>query len=620
MAPNQPKVPRPGQAPGVARPKASIEAFQPSSHDIIYPEGEIIDINPDEQCAFIVRVGSIATEMIIPAPGGLKKIDLDTVEAGEYFNVHALFGFILHENIDLRYRAQCRTVIMRVTGEMLPNDPQKLNVILRSFMQTAARREGKLRQLTGYALQRTEEKRAERKNEATTDIQKLQEQLHEKEKRIQELESANGQTNLYSELGMRLTEAQNSNAALRRDIKKLQQDIARLVEDLKQERLVRNALEKKNIELLQQVASQSSAISSAKFPSASHLLESTALEELEQDAKKFRAAADYFEDLANKMHRSMELIAEDNPGMFISEDVMMLMTGQEPPPRRSVQIAKASRNSNGFKTITLGSASPEAATAEASSSGDIEHTNSGPHAMSSQELKQSNYGRKPAITAIETPDALKRNKNTSHRSNEHCATPDTSPLSGSDVNALLEEFIADPTANKNSNSSQGVDVPYPELKTPGIKTLPFIPDDDHLPTNSNIEIPPQPATPRVSQPSPACEFPYTEADSDITPVVPELPPDNKKDTPGMRSWIGIPDGVKGQSVQPEDKQELAWTDEADSEVREILEDWRGIAEQPQHEERDHDMNDSKWTDNENKRSTRAYDFPAPGKPPRPKQK
>ena len=57
-------------------------------------------------------------------------IGLDTVEAGEYFNIHSLFGFKLEDGTNLRYRAQCRTVIMPVTEDMLP---KRLELNLNNF-------------------------------------------------------------------------------------------------------------------------------------------------------------------------------------------------------------------------------------------------------------------------------------------------------------------------------------------------------------------------------------------------------------------------------------------------------------------------------------------------------
>jgi hypothetical protein len=704
---------KPGEKPLKNRQTPMVKAFQQSDYDIIYPEGELIDVDPDTQSGYIVRQGSVAVEMIIPAPGGLLTIGLDTVEAGEYFNIHSLFGFKLEDGSNLRYRTQCRTIIMPVTEDMLPQNPQKLSLILRSFMQTAARREGKLRQLTGYALQRAEEKRADRTGGSSQLLNKYRQELEKRGKRIAELEKAisDSRTAIQQtpERGVRITEIENANAVLRRDKLKLSQNLKTLDEELTKtrgklalEERTRKALERRNAELTQQLASSESAVSSAKFPSANFLLESHELGDLEKSAKHFRDAAAHFENLATMMQRAMELIAEDNPGMVISEDVMMLMTGQEPTPRPSVKKARAYRDSKDFKTIHLGSESPESALAKADHDNEwVDTSAQTPYAKQKPEVyrggglpkhKQTDRNQ-VGLTAQNTANGID-DENSPNSGQIHSE----GSLSQMDVNAILEEFVEHEPRSSESlvydvPPSSGINAPYPggaswdEPDTGNRQTRPFIPDGDHFATNSEIDIPPHPPAPRLDEPpqaktpnnnargstkisgrhlhpSTGSGFPPHEVDSDITPVVPEFPPNEQKDSPKSvgkppPSWKGNTFFGRSEGSDTYDPQEIPtrqeesgsthsavnFTDE-NTEVRQIQEDWRNRSQQPIHpiqpkkpaiissandassppeilieleaEEANLTMSDAEWIDSDSVRTTKAYAFRAPGKPPKPK--
>jgi hypothetical protein len=100
------------------------------------------------------------------------------------------------------------------------------------------------------------------------------------------------------------------------------------------ENRARAALEHRLSDLMQQVVErpEENALSS-RFPNAVTVLESKELEELERAARHHRKLADQFENRANMLHRAIELLEHDNPGMLIAEDVMMLMLGEEPPER-----------------------------------------------------------------------------------------------------------------------------------------------------------------------------------------------------------------------------------------------------------------------------------------------
>jgi hypothetical protein len=459
-------------------------------------------------------------------------------------------------------------------------------------------------------------------------IESLRTTLAERDARIAELEknytASMHQHRQSGDLGMRLTELENANAALRRDKLKLSNkereeaaELKALKDKLTFEARARAALELRNQELMQQLADQSSAASQAKFPSASILLESSELNDLEMDARRFRNAATHFEGLATMMQRAMELLAEDNPGMLVSKDVMMLMTGEEPPPRPSVEKARAHRDSADFRTVHLGSDSPEVAAARAkahqatavigsndpiehapqrarrpntqpSSTHDVERfptmdetpeAKRGPDAQSSRQLSERRHPTDRQITAVESPIAIKENKD-GHRSGEHHAPPPPGPLSGDDMDSILREFVVPENQPETPRvsappSSTGVSAPYPggpeeyswaseDTEEPSSSnTRPFLPDSAHPAPDVDVSLPPEPLTPRLSEPARMAtpvdgarragmishdgrisqrhmhpvspnSHSYTarEADSDITPVVPEFPPD---EPPSLRS-------------------------------------------------------------------------------------
>ncbi|MBD3281969.1 hypothetical protein GF391_04460 [Candidatus Uhrbacteria bacterium] len=570
-------------------------------------------------------------------------------------------------------------------------------------------------------LRRQSAKRSEREAE----LNKLNSELNDRIVALeQELSAARSQLTRSrrskaaeqpSVLSTRVIELENANNALRRD--------------LHQEQRTRKALEQKNAELIEEIAKQSSAVSSAKFPSAAHLLESSGLEELEQDARRFRAAADHFEDLATKMHRALDLLARDNPGMVISNDVNRLMLGEDVPLREAEQKARAHRGGENFKTVHLGSDSPEVAAARARSSSTASASEQepkpknmrdsdrmdtaqetplakhGPNAMSSQELTTQNKRRTDRhVTAVESPGALKTNRD-GHRSGEHPAMP-AGPLSGADMDAILQEFVDDASWEALDTgslpNSQGINVPPPDSENTRSKTMPFIPDETHPPANSDVCIPREPPTPRVSQPVgkpvPANRghdmrisgrymydsYSDAETDSDTTPTVPysyDDPPRLRDPASSRtRAWN---DEV---AVQPPPKyvdppevcknsgsSSIDFPDE-DTDVRQIQEDWRGALRsgkkntepepesdefvippsadippppanlfgeiEPEVDDEPELIADVDWATSggtqayrfdengsvasqakspkdEDARTTRAYDFEAPGKPPKP---
>lgn len=526
------------EKPSEKRATPAIKAFQKGAFDTIYPAGEIINVHPEDASCYIVREGSVAAEMLVPAPDGLKKIELDTIEAGEYFNIHALFGFKLENQTDLRYRAQGCTAVMRVTLDMLPKDPKKLFIILRSFMQTSARREDKLRQLTGYATQRAEEKKADRKNGDLLFMQSLHEKIEELNKRLKTIE--------------------NTNAVLRRAKQALESELRSAKDALDFERRTRQALEMRSTELTKQLALRDKTISQSKFPAASYLLESRELQDLEVNSKRFHQAAEHFEDLARKLHRAFELLAEDNPNMLVSEDVMTLMTGEEPPPRPSVARAKASR-------------------------------------------RDSDTRARDIVADDQVTEPSKKNPRQTDRQFSENKQP--KKLSQVEVESILEEFVKNTsTPDSLPPSSNAINAPHPnqDLDMGGEReTMPYIPDENHPAINADIEIPPASSAPIIndaSSPTITYDFSEDEPDSDITPVVPEYP---------------------GYSTHGADSQPIEFPDEG-TDVRQIQEDWREKlrAETPKSKKTE-SLSDAEWVDSSDIRTTKAYQFPAPGKPPKP---
>ncbi|GEM_PF-1441336 len=474
--------------PSIKRDNPVIKSLPKGSFDTIYPEGEIINIDSNDTACYIVRQGSVMVEMLLPAPDGLKKIELDNIEAGEYFNVNALFNIKLDNKIELRYRAQCQTVIMRVTLDMLPKDPQKLSKILASFIQTAIRREDKLRQLTGYALQRAEEKKSDRKNSDILFIQSLHEEIEETTKKLETVKK--------------------TNSILSRNKQVLEIEIRSVKESLNFEKRMRLALEKRVSELTKLLAERDKIITQTKFPSTFYLLESRELRDLEEHAKRFREAAKHFEDMTQKMHRAVELMAQDNPGMYLSVDVMMLLTGEEPPARDSVVYVKADRDEGGFKTLSFGSQDPVLSDSRATNT-------------------------------------------------KHSKTEKPTRLSQNEMQNILSEFSNNPVSTTQKNNTRADD------ETWGV--------DDSV--------------------------------SDFM----ETLGNNTTSTPSKHSTSQIQTSISPFVDFPEE----------DTDIRQIQEDWRQTPVQNQQSSVSvqEALDDMDWVDSQDMRTTKAYQFSDPDKPP-----
>jgi len=356
MASDRPKVPRPGnlRPPLVPRtnqilepsvngaikrePKPAVQAFQPSRYDEIYPAGEIINVDANERAAYIVRQGSLEVEMQISTPQGLKHVQLGTIEAGEYFSIHTMFGFPAEDDMRLQYRAQSQVIIMPVTLGMLPRENDKLRIIFRSFMQTAARQEAKLRKLAAYALQRAEDRRIEKSGINPKLLDTMREDLEEKERELSSLRQR-----LQESVSSRLM-PQHDTESIRLKHLKLQQEYEalnlRFIELQNKNNALSQALkivQDENHNLAQKIRRHTNppSVDASRFPSASRLLVSDELHKLESEAR-------HFQELSRKMHRAMELLSEDNPGLKISEDVIHLLVGEEPPEeRQSVHAQRA---------------------------------------------------------------------------------------------------------------------------------------------------------------------------------------------------------------------------------------------------------------------------------------
>ncbi len=100
------------------------------------------------------------------------------------------------------------------------------------------------------------------------------------------------------------------------------------------ERRARAALEQRALELMQQLAGQTTSTmppdEDDRFPSAVRLLESAELEAMESEARRHREMAVNYEYRARMLHHTFELLASDNPAMVIRPTVMHLMMGEEP--------------------------------------------------------------------------------------------------------------------------------------------------------------------------------------------------------------------------------------------------------------------------------------------------
>ena len=586
-----------------------------------------------------------------------------------------------------------------------PKIPVHPNEFLRQFQKVSSER-NELR-LIEARHRLNAEKQATANREISDRVAELEHELLATQQQLSHAQKTRAEQQ-PSQLSQKIMELENANAALRRDKLKLSENLKITEEELKSqnsklalEERTRKALEQRNADLTKQLAAQNSAASSARFPSANILLESTELSDLESGAKRFRDAAAHFESLAIMMQRAMELIAEDNPGMVISKDVMMLMTGEEPPARPSVEKARARRDSKDFKTIHLGSESPEVAAAKA-----------GVRAEKSHKQTDRNIAHR-------LPDP-QRNA-TVNKSEESDESPDDA------IDEILKDFVVKDDSNQIPQSivpsSTGVNVPFPrssnlgdtwdnEPDTGSRPTRPFVPDGSFQATNSEIDIPPDPPTPRLSAPSTPTNgtrratgisgrhlqpidrqdsrFTDHEVDSDITPVVPEYPRQNTPQSSQTQNWDGdtfnaVPDEIPTRKEGSGSRHPAINFPDESTDVREIQEDWRnklqqtGRSDDPNkvitpssqnipappanlfgeiepvqkaptsfrdwEDEEEADLSELSATGDQDelqqvtevysspgeafyipqtpsskddKRSTIAYDFPAPGKPPKPK--
>ncbi|MFZ6015405.1 MAG: hypothetical protein ACOYUZ_03565 [Patescibacteria group bacterium] len=473
----------------------------------------------------------------------------------------------------------------------IPSDPV---VILQRFYKTSRERD-ELR------------KRVERSEKLNERIRELNDALAEKELELkatlnqlanaQKRERQNAEENTRrQEMLERAMELEAENTKLRREKERLGNALGQVQDELAQsssdgrnsnlqgrldlEMRARVALEARIKDLEAQVSNQQIASSvSGRFPGAASLLASDELHELEKDAKRFREAAAHFENLAIKMHRAMELIAEDNPGLRISEDVMLLMVGEEPPERASV-IERRKIKDQDKATLLLGSDDPAVSNAKARKAqaerstavigshdpGSLRDPPQGaprPHARQKQSLRDSDN----AITSNETPQAKRGPQSMRSQrlpavqaSGDSTIAPRNSALSKEDRDAILQDFLQDadsdsiPVLGPEAEVRQHrINAPYPHAEEDCVEWE--FPNDARqtaslglgrgdLPPAAQEEIrfPSDPPTPRLRDSSemktlvdgahaaskiPAFPQGFTpeEYDSGITPVVQSRPPE-----------------------------------------------------------------------------------------------
>jgi hypothetical protein len=549
----------------------------------------------------------------------------------------------------------------------LPTSPIEF---LRLF-QKAARERNELRKQATQRDER-EKRQAETNRELNDRIAELEHELEATRKQLTGAQNSQARQQ-PSELSQQVIQLHTANTAMQRD--------------LNQEARARKALELRIAELTKQLATQSSAASHARFPSANLLLESSQLAELEAEAKwhedekiKFHTAANHFELMLSYMQLGVEELGRINPGLTMNERAMMFFTGQHPDDTSEVAPSgqpKPTRDSTDFQTVHYGSEDPVVAGARARAHqqtaviGPSEHApqraprpdpqpaathdverfptmdetplaKRGPDGMPSSKLA-SRKKTDREITAVEAPEAIRQQRG-GRRSGEHHAPPQNNPLSVDDVDAILHEFVTiddQPATPRISAppSSTRVSAPYPggpeeyswsdEEEPSSSQTRPFLPDSDHPAPGIEVSIPPEPPTPRLSEPARMktpidgvrrteriCHdgkisqrhmhpvdhgpggFTEREEDSDITPISPlfdsEKPPSLRPPSQNQtRDWEDNPVLARPGQMPIEERETptrregssskhpaVTFPDEG-TDVRQIQEDWQNALRQPQ---------------------------------------
>ncbi len=179
---------------------ASIGRPPPSVYLISYFDGDIIPNGADDP-AYVVCRGAVRVETEILTPTGYRTYSLGSVEAGEPFNLEALYqrsgGAVPH----LRYVAQATTEVLELTQERMPQKIEDERAFFKAGIKGMQRRLTRVQRLAAYNAEQLYA------NSKRGDAATIRAQLHSKEAEIDSVRAENKQ---LKELVSMLARANNA--------------------------------------------------------------------------------------------------------------------------------------------------------------------------------------------------------------------------------------------------------------------------------------------------------------------------------------------------------------------------------------------------------------------------
>lgn len=311
-----------------------IESFT-AGEDLIR-EGERVEI----PCAWLVLEGEIEERMTVYMPGqGITEQPLFLAYEGDLVNLQALVPAYRDQPALCSLSAVSDGWAAKVKADRLPPTGGLFDTMFQKTVE-ALERERQMVSLYGGVVSLFQNAPDAMPFVPADPQQMMQRLLRALEERGYLSQSGSGASYAASWADrVRVLEDQNQSLKdkLDRNTKALSSALAQcrnLEQKCDFENRARAALEQRLSDLMQQVVDRPEENPlSSRFPAAVTVLESAELEELERAARQHRKLAEQFENRANMLHRAIELLEHDNPGMIIAEDVMMLMLGEEPPDR-----------------------------------------------------------------------------------------------------------------------------------------------------------------------------------------------------------------------------------------------------------------------------------------------
>ncbi|MBU2566516.1 hypothetical protein KKG46_03060 [Patescibacteria group bacterium] len=456
----------------------------------IYPKDQYIEFDDSDQAAYIVYDGEVQVVTIVVVDGKNHEIELAILKKGSYLNGHKFFGFVSTHQYKVRFRTLCRVVLIRFTKDKLPdplksdNDRQAFSRIFESFLRSSYAEKTSLVQGIIDTHAKTLKQNASAESQAVLD---LRSQLAQKESTIQKLESTLIQssrttvhdetpdaqkiqalTRAVEEAELRAQHAENLVSRLQRALKRAETNnlkfvrnhepaIAEAYESLHSEldeaRQTQIDLEQTVLDLREKLRKPKQ-----KFSQTEELLKSEALEALEAAEAKRKQVSEYFETMAGRMQRALEIIFLDNPHMVFAEDARLLWLGEEPPPRKSIAEQQRIKRS---------------------------HTDPNVAAVLDVTQPAQPLDRKTAILGSSPPELARpaKSNKTTDRMQPRDPVVTEDPVTA-EIDDLFRGFVLDEDKSDIVNNEfnwEPDDAPR--------ETIPFEPDEEHPALNSNVHIP-----------------------------------------------------------------------------------------------------------------------------------